>query len=197
MPGKSLLVHIVFGVVGFSLFLQGLTMKPLLAKLGLLNAATVHEDYEHARARVVTTNAALERLEDLKKEGLLSADAHQRLRDLYEARRSAAKADAAQHAGDSDNDEQLVEGLRRLAAVERETVRRLVHEGIVTEVVAESLDQAIVARLMNLERSETEGEQGIEAFFEGMAHEETENRHPTGDKEGRAPASKGEGEEEE
>ncbi|MEM7233563.1 MAG: cation:proton antiporter, partial [Planctomycetota bacterium] len=34
-PGRHLLVNLVFGVVAISLFLQGLTMGPLMAKLGV------------------------------------------------------------------------------------------------------------------------------------------------------------------
>jgi len=195
-PGKDLLVHIVFGVVGFSLFLQGMTMKPLLHKLGLLHAAEVHEDYERARAQVMTSNAAIEKLGELRKEGVLAREPYQKLRGLYEARRAAAEELAARHAGHSEHDEQLAEGLRRLAAIERETVRKLVHTGIVSEVIAEQIDHSILERSVALEHSEADSEALIAAFFEGLASIEGEGGegevgHPTAgaDDDDQAPTS--------
>src|SRR5690606_23230568 len=69
-PGRMLLVSLVFGVVGVSLFVQGLTMGPLLGRLGLLAGKQRHDVYEKARATSIMTRRAHDELLELQRDGL-------------------------------------------------------------------------------------------------------------------------------
>lgn len=58
LPGREEVISTVFGVVLFTLLVQGLTMKPLLETLNLLNKQPLRQEYAEAIAR----QAALERV---------------------------------------------------------------------------------------------------------------------------------------
>lgn len=52
MPHRPILITVVFGVVAFSIIVQGLTMKPLLKRLGLLETVGAEEGKDLERVHV-------------------------------------------------------------------------------------------------------------------------------------------------
>lgn len=56
LPERTEIIATVFGVVLFTLLVQGLTTKPLLEKLGLLDAQAAIQEYNDAIARWVALN---------------------------------------------------------------------------------------------------------------------------------------------
>ena len=78
---------IAFSVVLFSLVVQGLTMKPMLNRLGISGApAEAEVRYEVALAGVIGSRAALRRLSTLNTRGLISDDDQATLAEPYRAR---------------------------------------------------------------------------------------------------------------
>ncbi len=78
---------IAFSVVLFSLVAQGLTMKPMLNRLGISGApAEAEVRYEVALAEVIGSRAALRRLSALNTQGLISDDDQATLAEPYRAR---------------------------------------------------------------------------------------------------------------
>lgn len=148
--GRTLLVTLVFGVVGLSLFVQGLTMGPLLGRLGLLAGKQRHDAYERARAASIMTRRALDELDALERDGLVEVQVAGRLRAWYEDRHRRAGEDARAALGAAQISEQLGEAVRRLAEAERRGVREAEHAEIVDVEVAEQLDREIVLRLLSL-----------------------------------------------
>lgn len=69
LPGREEIIANVFGAVLFTLLVQGLTTKPLLEKLGLLDDQHFPEEYLEACARHVAINRVLQRLEQLVEPG--------------------------------------------------------------------------------------------------------------------------------
>lgn len=61
-----------FGVVLFTLLVQGLTMKPFITKMGLIQISEAREEYEGINARAIMSRAALKHLKDMYYDGLLS-----------------------------------------------------------------------------------------------------------------------------
>ncbi|MCA9650506.1 MAG: sodium:proton antiporter [Myxococcales bacterium] len=149
-PGRGLLVTLVFGVVGLSLFVQGLTMGPLLARLGLLEGKVRHDAYERARATRIMSRRALEELDTLCRENLVDEVVAKRLRSWYEARARRAEHDAKAALGSDQIGEQLSETVRRLSEAERHGVREAEHAEIVDVEIAEQLDREVVLRLTAL-----------------------------------------------
>jgi hypothetical protein len=123
-------------------------------------------EYEEARARVLTATSGLEELDELRDEGLVSRVAYQRVRDWYSDRLEKAQAEAGDHAGDSELDKQLVESLRRLSAIERETVRRAKGAGLITNHSAATLQSEIVKRVRALEAASGESEERVRAHLD-------------------------------
>ncbi len=152
-PGRTLLVTLVFGVVGLSLFVQGLTMGPLLGRLGLLVGKQRHDAYERARATSIMSRRALDELDALERDGLAEPQVVARLRSWYQGRSTRAEQDAKAALGTAQISEQLVEAVRRLAEAERRGVREAEHAEIVDVEVAANLDREIVLRLVELDEA--------------------------------------------
>jgi CPA1 family monovalent cation:H+ antiporter len=151
---RSLLVGLVFGAVALSLFVQGLSMGPLLRRLGLLQGKQRHDDYERARATSIMSRRALDELEALHRDGLVEPEIAARLRRWSESRGEAADKRAQEVMGAAQISEQLAETVRRLAEAERRGIREAEHAAIVDVEIAEELDRAVALRLLLLEQAE-------------------------------------------
>jgi CPA1 family monovalent cation:H+ antiporter len=134
--GRSVLVTIVFGVVALSLFVQGLTMPPLMKFLGLLSVGDDRRDYERGRAQVLTSQGALHALEELRSHGHLETEAYRRLQQWYTAREAQGQAQTDEHGGGSEIDEQIVEAWQRVIDAERDSLRHAQHAGMISSEVA-------------------------------------------------------------
>ncbi|RAM48753.1 MAG: hypothetical protein C6Y22_25975 [Hapalosiphonaceae cyanobacterium JJU2] len=67
LPQRDEIIATVFGVVLFTLLVQGLTIQPLLEKLQLLGSQPLRQQYMEAIARQVALQRALEYLETTQK----------------------------------------------------------------------------------------------------------------------------------
>ncbi len=161
--GRAMLINLVFGVVAVSLFLQGLTMAPLMRRLGVAKDDQLGAGgpYQRARGTALASRRVQARLDDLAHQGLVEETTHERLRAWYEARQEAAREQARSLAGATMKPERLLEGLRRLAAVEREAVAELVHAGILDDEVGGELTDRIDARLDALDEAAADGEDAL------------------------------------
>lgn len=70
LPGREKIIATVFGVVLFTLLVQGLTIKPLLQKLNLLGDAPLREQYLQLVARIVALERVLQYLQTEKRPGI-------------------------------------------------------------------------------------------------------------------------------
>jgi len=70
LPGREKIIATVFGVVLFTLLVQGLTIKPLLQKLNLLGDAPLREQYLQLVARSVALERVLQYLQTEKRPGI-------------------------------------------------------------------------------------------------------------------------------
>ncbi|MEZ4321782.1 MAG: sodium:proton antiporter [Myxococcota bacterium] len=149
-PGRDLLIHLVFGVVSASLFLQGLTVGPLLARLGLSRQTDDRRvAIDTDRGRVLAVVAAQHRLETLRHEGLIDPVSAQTLGAWFTSRRDQAEARIvdALDASETLTDQRAAEALLTLLDTEREAVREAIRlevvHGDAAEVVLGELDRRI------------------------------------------------------
>lgn len=83
-PDRNLLKILAFGVVGVSLVLQGLTMRPLIYRLGLAAANGAGNEAEAARTRLLAVEGALLALSRAHDTGEVGGLQYERLRSAYE-----------------------------------------------------------------------------------------------------------------
>jgi monovalent cation/hydrogen antiporter len=92
-PQRELLIFLAFAVILVTLVGQGLTLGPLIHRLGIRDDGTAQEEEVLARVRVA--EAALERLDEIGRDGWAREDTLQRVRRMYDYRRQrfSARAD--------------------------------------------------------------------------------------------------------
>ncbi len=134
--GRELLIHLVFGTVSASLFLQGLTIAPLMVRLGVSGGRDDRRvELERDRARILGVVAAKHQLDELEKDGLVDQVSARALTAWFESRRTDAEARVSSNLGvhDSLAAQRTAEALLRLLDVEREAIRHAARLEVVQE----------------------------------------------------------------
>jgi CPA1 family monovalent cation:H+ antiporter len=152
-PHRDLLVTMTFGVVLISILLQGLSMGPLLRKLGLIGLRADRKDYERERGMIRAKTAAVSALEQLLKDGAVHPESVARVRDEY----SGAITDAEQRITDMHlqaeelrTEEQLA-ARRHMLIVEKDAILAAFRKGYLSQEVCEELLVDVDARLLSLD----------------------------------------------
>ncbi|MEO8286730.1 MAG: Na+/H+ antiporter [Chloroflexota bacterium] len=82
-PDRDLILVMTFGVILFSLLVQGLSMEPLLSKLGLIDRRDQQDEYETLSTRKGMVAAALNEIERMSKVGALTPRMAAELKGQY------------------------------------------------------------------------------------------------------------------
>jgi CPA1 family monovalent cation:H+ antiporter len=83
---RETLIVMAYGVVLFSLVVQGMTMNPLLRRVGLIIKTEEQIEYERRHARAMAARSGFQHLRRLSREGLISAATWQSLEPMLEQR---------------------------------------------------------------------------------------------------------------
>jgi len=136
LPERNLILSLTFGVVAFSIVVQGLTMKPLVAKLGLTSGE--EDEYERLKARQLALAGARGELQLLRQRNLITSVIHDELSGKLNER--SKLVDEAMSAAQFNQSEAAAEERRiatlRLALAERSALEQAVNDGVVSEVAA-------------------------------------------------------------
>lgn len=152
-PDRDLLQVMTFGVILFSLLVQGLTIEPLLKRLKLISGPENHEEYESIRVRRGMAIAALNEIEKLSRSGGISADIAEELRGTY-AQELSRLDDSLRNMDIQDKglrQQQLRTARRRLLQLEKSVVQQRYRDGTISEDVRRSLVENLDSHLYNLE----------------------------------------------
>jgi CPA1 family monovalent cation:H+ antiporter len=84
-PERDLIIFLAFAVILATLVGQGLTLAPLIDRLGVRDDGA--EEREEVSARIRLAEAAISRAEELDGEDWVRSDTIERVRGLYEYRR--------------------------------------------------------------------------------------------------------------
>jgi CPA1 family monovalent cation:H+ antiporter len=138
-PYRDRIVNMTFAVVGFTIIVQGITIKPLLRVLGL--TSQVENDYTRARASHNAVTSAISELEDMLKKRLISEPVYQQLHEGLSARMDEAiEMIQSTYAGDHAFVLAEVQMARtRLIAAERKSVEQALHQGLIVEQTATTM----------------------------------------------------------
>jgi CPA1 family monovalent cation:H+ antiporter len=152
-PHRQLLVTMTYGAVVVSILAQGITMAPLLRRLGLVGSAEERFQYEVHRGELRSVRAALAALEKMAAEGLLQEPAAAAVRRSYEDRlRAADERIKAIHLAATDlADEEEHVARRHLLQVEKQVLLADSLKGFLGNEAYEELRREADARLFRLE----------------------------------------------
>jgi len=141
LADSQLLRVMAFGVVLFTLLVQGTTMQFLLRRLGLVQREPEVTEYERRHGRLIATRAALDRLRRLYEEGMISAPTLGQL--VSELEEKAAAERRAQHELMVEfpplEREERQQARREAVRAQRAALEALMDEGTISESIYEEL----------------------------------------------------------
>jgi CPA1 family monovalent cation:H+ antiporter len=157
LPLRQLLITMIFAVVIFTLVVQGLSIKMLLEKLGLIRATSL-EAYEERKGEIYGLGRAQSELERLYNRGvisqrnyeLLAPRLHDRLQELQMGLDDAAANQQEAVA------EELHRAEERLLHAEKDGIKDAYLSGIISEGVMKKLLSSIDDRMFSLETATEE-----------------------------------------
>ncbi|MEO8450520.1 MAG: Na+/H+ antiporter [Gemmatimonadota bacterium] len=143
-PYRLEILIITMGVILVTLVLQGITLAPLIRKLGFPADPTAHIEERHARSEAL--RSGLERLEDLADEPWVSQDEVGRLREEFRRR-----SELHQAGGGGGNPADARRRLRReVLRAERRAMVRLRDEGAISDEVLQELERELDVEALRL-----------------------------------------------
>ncbi len=167
--GRSFLINLVFGVVSVSLFLQGLTMAPLMQRLGLTSGdAGRNREYEIARGRVLSYRRVLQVAEHQLEIGVPDETSYRRVIAFYRDATEKAQADVVKHATTQARPERLLEAAKSLAMVEREALNHAMAAGIISAANCAELLADVDVRQEQLNAAADESEDTLQETFQRL-----------------------------
>jgi CPA1 family monovalent cation:H+ antiporter len=146
---RELVRVMTFGVVLFTLLVQGTTMQLLLRRLGLLERAESELEYERRHARLMAARAAQSRVQQLHQQGMISTSAweqlapelEQQLESALAAQQTLLREQPALQA--EEREDAWREGLR----AQRAMLAALLRDGVISEAIYEELVTEVDAAL--------------------------------------------------
>jgi CPA1 family monovalent cation:H+ antiporter len=140
-PHRDLIFFTSFAVVLVTLVVQGMTLRPLIAWLGVRDDGTVQREVQ--LARVETLRAALDAAGELN-----GGESAELLRRRYELRLRRAQGNTEP----DDGDDEHAEGVRAVTAAERRRLIQLRDDGTIGDTAFQQIEQELDMR--ELERVE-------------------------------------------
>jgi monovalent cation/hydrogen antiporter len=132
---RGRVVFLTFSVILVTLVLQGLSLPGLIRVLGITDDGS--EAREETKARIRAAEAALLRMDELAEEDWVREDTAERMRGLYNFRRSrfAARFDDGDDGAVEERSQSYQRLRRELLEAERNEVVRLRNEGVINDEV--------------------------------------------------------------
>jgi CPA1 family monovalent cation:H+ antiporter len=150
---RELLITVTFGVVLLSILVQGLTMKPLLQRLGVVRRYEARQQYQVKRGELAVAQAALTEIARMERLHLAPPAVLRDLREEYEGRSSQAVAAVERLRLEQDDlrAEESIRARRHVLLVEKETALADFHRGTLSADAFDQLLAGIDARLAGLD----------------------------------------------
>ncbi len=134
-PDRDEIRAMAFGVVLFTLLVQGLSMKPLINKMRLIQRNEAQEEYERRHARSIMAKSAYDRLEQMYRQGLISRHIWNRMAEPIQqhAQVLAEAVSEALHADPSVEEDVFDATMREMLVTQRSSLNKLLRDGTITE----------------------------------------------------------------
>jgi CPA1 family monovalent cation:H+ antiporter len=150
---RELLIAVTFGVVLLSILLQGLTMKPLLRRLGVTERHHARQQYDVKRGELRMTQAGLDEIAEMERVHGAPPSVLQELSEEYVARSrdAAAAVEALRLEQDDLRAEEWIRARRRVLLAEKDAVLADFRHGTLSSEAYDALLGSIDARLSRLD----------------------------------------------
>jgi len=165
LPGRSQLVVMVFGVILFSLLVQGLTVTPLLKWLNLAGVEKGMDEHDLLQGRLLAETAALAELEGLRSRGTITDRIYEQLRTtLIQLQENLSRRLVQSGLSGRDlHHEQLLRVQKHLIDVKKARLAQLRQEGILSETALHELINQLDEELGDIQTGPAHSEQGDDA----------------------------------
>jgi CPA1 family monovalent cation:H+ antiporter len=169
VPERPTIILMTFGIVVFTLLAQGLTIRPLVARLGLSGTdQSAHLlAFERLQGQLVATQAARRALHSLSEGGEIAPDVFAQLSRSYEERGDRLREELAglNVSAEAIRAEQVIVARRKALQAEKDALLTLRNRGTITGSVYRSLNADIDHRLLHLEEAPDDPGEGVK--FDG------------------------------
>ncbi len=152
---RFLLQSMAFGVVLFTLLVQGFTMDGLVKRLKLITRTPMQDEYERRHARFVAGRAAYEYIQRMSQQGLISEYTWQILSTMLEKQNNDL-VDAVREVLTSDptvEAEELDTARRESLRAQRSALSGLIRDGVISDetyaYLVNEIDTALTDQHMN------------------------------------------------
>lgn len=142
---RSFILALTLGVVLLSLFINGLTIRPLISIVGL-DKYSLKERYERSQAILLAMKQAVEKMESLVNQGAIHANVFNARKESYEKDMAALRAELAEftHGGTPfkyEDESEII--LRHCLMIEKAQYLKQFEEGSLNEDNLKELDHLI------------------------------------------------------
>ncbi len=153
LPFKETIVTLVFGVVLLSIFLQGLSMTPLMKVLKVISPASALRGYEALKARVVLLQEALEEVDRMLQMRLLTPKSARALKEEFKAQLEevTGELDRIQPDREAVVAEEVLRTKRRIIIEQKARLLEMYQSGAIGLEAYETLKEDLDAKLLELE----------------------------------------------
>jgi CPA1 family monovalent cation:H+ antiporter len=159
-PYREELLAWTFGVVAFSLIVQGLTIKPLLRILGM--ATSTESEYNRARVRQIALSSARTKLDELLRNHAVSAPLHAKLRQELDSDIEQVESEVAEiyKQDEARANEEIRTARLQLIAAQRGAIQRALYDGLISPQTASNMIDAVDRHIDEMARKITERREG-------------------------------------
>ena len=152
LAGRDVIIDIVFGVVLFTLLVQGLTTKPLLQKLELINEQPLRQKYLETTARRLALNRVLNYLSEASQNPAVESELYRYKIKLVQGQINSLQAEISQLQNQYPElkdleQEQLQE---KLLNIEADTYAELIRAGRLDYKLSPVLEEVLTEAEENL-----------------------------------------------
>lgn len=149
-PQGKIIQSMAFGVVLFTLLVQGLSMKPLISRMGLTQKSPAQEEYESLNARAIMAHTAYQQLKNMHDDGLLSRPVWDLLSSPIEKHTNTLVDAAARtiHANPEIESQELETAIQEALNCERASLQDLLREGKISEETFSKLVHEVDSAIM-------------------------------------------------